>query len=151
MTVQLQFCPLAQPLSAKILLDYYKDAGWKNFDLSRRTEPERPMARVQWVSVLCDGKQAGVARLEMAAPEFCFVSDLIISTKYRGQGMGRWLLSHIEQYCASFGIRRLFLVPMAGTRNFYTSQAFADDPLVPDMLRKDINPFQPKMFMPALS
>ena len=58
--------------------------------------------------------------------------------------------SRIEQYVLGLGIRRLLLVAGDGTDSFYKSQSFVPDPIMPRMLRKDINPFQPKLFAPPL-
>lgn len=146
MIEELQFRPLKAPLSNKALQAYRKDAA-----------PSAPMpkniaqdarGKVQWVSVELNATQIGVARLELAPPEFCFVADLIISSKFRGRGVGRWFMARIEQYCHAQGIRRLLLRAGDGTESFYKSQSFVSDPLVPHLLKKDINPFQRKMFMP---
>lgn len=146
MNEDLQFRPLKAPLSNKALLDWRKDADLEGAMPQPKSQDAR--GKVQWVSVEAKGKQIGVARLELAPPEFCFVSELIISSKCRSQGIGRWFLTRIEQYCLAQGIRRLLLEARVGTDGFYKSQSFVTDPRVPHLLKKDINPFQRKVFSP---
>ncbi|MHA4870854.1 GNAT family N-acetyltransferase [Duganella sp. PWIR1] len=148
MDLDLQFRLLKAPPAAKVLLAFRKDADAGN--VMPRATASDPRGKVQWVAVELKNKQIGIARLELAPPEFCFVSELMILSPHRGQGIGRWMLKRIEQYALSLKIRRLLLVAAEGTDSFYKSQAFISDPLLPRMLRKDINPFQPKIFAPSL-
>lgn len=147
MVEELQFRPLKAPLSNKALEAYRKDAAW-SAPLPKQTAQDA-RGEVQWVSVEWKAKQIGVARLELAPPEFCYLSELVISSKFRGRGVGRWFMTRIEQYCLAQGIRRLLLEAGDGTESFYKAQAFAADPLLPHLLKKDLNPFQRKMFMPT--
>jgi len=140
----LQFVPLTRPPGRKALLDWHKDAGWSapiNQGL-----PQHPAAEVLWVSVKNGKERIGIARLELAAPEFCYVADLIISSKYRRHGVGTWFLQAIEQFCVGRGIKRLVLQPQAGTEMFYKARYFVTDPHVPAFLKKDLNPFLRKRF-----
>lgn len=148
MDLDLQFRLMKAPPSTKVLMTWRKDADLG--DHIPRTAPSDVRGKVQWVAVELKNKQIGIARLELAAPEFCFVSDLMILSQHRGQGVGHWLMKRIEQYCATLSIKRLLLEAGDGTDNFYKSQAFVTDPLAPRLLRKDINPFQRKMFAPSL-
>jgi GNAT superfamily N-acetyltransferase len=149
MSIELEFRPLKAPLTAKALDAYRKDASMAG--AMPRKAAGNARGKVQWVSVEHNRKQIGVARLELAPPEFCYVSELIISSKFRGQGIGHWFMTRIEQYCLGQGIRRLLLEAGDGTEAFYKSQAFVADPLVPHMLKKEINPFQRKLFIPLNS
>jgi len=146
MDPDLQFRLLKAPPSTKILMALRKDADSEG--ALPRPSAADPRGKVQWVAVELKNKQIGIARLELAAPEFCFVSELMIQSQYRGHGIGHWIMKRIEQYCAGVGIKRLLLEAGDGTDNFYKSQAFVSDPLMPRLLRKDINPFQRKMFSP---
>lgn len=142
MDLPLTFRPLAAPLSKKALRAFHQDAGWADADVS---SGEHPHGKVQWVTVECGKKTIGIARLELAPPEFCYVGDLIISRAYHGQGVGQWFVKNIERYCAQFGIPRLLLRPLEGTQGFYAKQHFIPDPYVASFLKKEINPFQRKM------
>jgi GNAT superfamily N-acetyltransferase len=141
----LQFVPLKSPLSAKVLNAYRKEANSPDAPQAKAADPR---GKVVWVSVESNKKQIAIARLELAPPEFCYVADLIVSSKYRGCGVGHWFMQRIEQYCNGLGIRRLLLEAANGTESFYQSLAFMQDPLVPSMLKKDVNPLQRKMFLP---
>jgi len=147
MNQDLLFRPLKAPLSNKALLAWRKEGALDGIMPPPTAQHAR--GKVQWVSVEANGKQIGVARLELAPPEFCFVSELIISSKFRGQGIGHWFMTRIEQYCLAAGIRRLLLEAGEGTESFYRSQSFVADPRLPHMLKKDINPFQRKVFAPT--
>lgn len=146
MHTDLQFRPLKTPLSTKALLAYRKDAASTGALPQRGAQDAR--GKIQWVSVEAKGKQIGIARLELAPPEFCFVSELIISSAFRGQGIGHWFMLRIEQYCLGLGIRRLLLEAGDGTESFYVSQSFIPDPYIPTMLKKEISPLQRKVFSP---
>jgi GNAT superfamily N-acetyltransferase len=146
MDLDLQFRVLPAPPATKVVMAFRRDAAAEG--ALPHVKAADPRGKVQWVAVELNKKQIGIARLELAAPEFCFVSELVILSSYRGQGVGHWIMKRIEQYAHSLGIRRLLLEAGDGTDNFYKSQSFIADPLMPRMLRKDINPFQPKMFAP---
>ncbi|MBJ7310886.1 GNAT family N-acetyltransferase [Rugamonas sp. CCM 8940] len=141
----LQFLPLPSALSGKALLAWRKDAGWAS--PASRDEPLHPNGKVQWVSVVAGKQRAGIARLELAPPEFCYVADLIIASKFRQRGIGSWFLGAIEQFVHSHGIKRLLLRPEAGTEAFYTARQFISDPYVPTFLKKDLPPLQRKLFI----
>ncbi|MRW88441.1 GNAT family N-acetyltransferase [Duganella sp. FT80W] len=147
MDLDLQFRLLKAIPTTKQLMSYRKDAGLEG------SKP-RPIAvnercTVQWVAVELKNKQIGIARLELAPPEFCFMSELMIMSPHRGQGVGHWFIKRIEQLCLNAHIKRLMLVAGDGTDNFYKSQAFITDPLMPRLMRKELNPFQRKVFAPS--
>jgi GNAT superfamily N-acetyltransferase len=144
MNLPLTFRQLAVPLSGKALRAFRKDAGWADVDAATG---EPPQGKVQWVTVESGKKTIGIARLELAPPEFCYVADLIILRTHHGQGVGQWFVKHIERYCAQFGIPRLLLRPLEGTQGFYEKQHFVPDPYVAPYLKKEINPFQRKMLV----
>ncbi|GJI89725.1 MULTISPECIES: GNAT family N-acetyltransferase [Duganella] len=141
----LQFVPLKSPLSPKALSAFRKDADWPDTPQPKAIDPR---GKIVWVSVESNKKPIAIARLELAPPEFCYVADVIVSSKFRGRGVGHWFMQRIEQYCHGLGIRRLLLEAANGTESFYKSLAFMQDPFVPSMLKKDVNPLQRKMFLP---
>ncbi|WP_343729184.1 GNAT family N-acetyltransferase [Duganella sp.] len=146
MDLDLLFRLLKTAPSTKVVMAFRRDADTEG--ALPRASAADARGKVQWVAVEHKNKQIGIARLELAAPEFCFVSELMILSQYRGQGIGHWIMKRIEQYALSIGIRRLLLEAGDGTDNFYKSQAFVTDPLLPRLLRKEINPFQPRLFSP---
>jgi GNAT superfamily N-acetyltransferase len=142
MQASFAFRPLSAPLSDKVLLAFRKDAGWSNRDTSALAGAGHPGGLVQWVTVESGKKRIGIARLELAAPQFCFVSDLIVLREHRGRGVGEWFMKQIEQHCLGLGIPRVLLQPMADNRAFYEKLDFVADPLVAGFLKKDIRPLQ---------
>jgi GNAT superfamily N-acetyltransferase len=142
MQASFAFRPLSAPLSDKVLLAFRKDAGWSNRDTSALGGAAHPGGLVQWVTVESGKKRIGIARLELAAPQFCFVSDLIVLREHRGRGVGEWFMKQIEQHCLGLGIPRVLLQPMADNRAFYEKLDFIADPLVAGFLKKDIRPLQ---------
>jgi GNAT superfamily N-acetyltransferase len=146
MTLDLQFRPMKAPPTNKALLVFRKDAGFNSTMPQKAAHDARGV--IQWVSVELKNKQIGIARLEIAPPMFCFVSELMILSPYRGQGVGHWLIKRIEQYCLGRGTQRLILEAAEGTDKFYSSQAFVPDPLLPRLWRKEISPLQRKIFTP---
>jgi GNAT superfamily N-acetyltransferase len=127
------------------LLAFRKDAGWSNRDTSGIDKAGQPGSLVQWVTVESGKKRVAIARLELAPPQFCFVSDLIVLREHRGRGVGEWFMKQIEQHCAGLGIPRVLLQAMEDNRAFYEKLDFVDDPLVAGFLKKDIRPRRGRM------
>jgi GNAT superfamily N-acetyltransferase len=140
MQPSLTFRPSSTPLPEKVVLAFRKDAGWSNRDTSDIARAGRPGSLVQWVTVEAGKRRIAIARLELAPPQFCFVSDLIVLSSHRGRGVGEWFMKQIEQHCASFGIPRVLLQPLDDNRGFYRKLNFIEDPLSAGFLKKDILP-----------
>jgi len=147
MQSSLAFRPLSAPLPDKVLLAFRKDAGWSNRETSRLGQAGRPGSVVQWVTVEAGKRRIGIARLELAAPQLCYVSDLIVLASHRGRGVGEWFMKQIEQYCLGFGIPRVLLQPLDDNRGFYRKLNFIEDPLAAGFLKKEIMP-QRRMALP---
>ena len=124
-------------LADKQLNAFRENAGWIGIEHPDNAKQD-PRGRVQWAGVMKGKSRVGIARLELAAPHFCYISDLIILDRFRGQGIGYWFLKQIEEYCVDFGICRLLLQAESGTKSFYESLQFKTDPSVPGFLKKDI-------------
>jgi GNAT superfamily N-acetyltransferase len=144
MSSSLVFRPLPAPPSDKTLRAFRKDAGWPANE-GESAGGKQAQGKVQWVTVDSGKKMIGIARLELAPPQFCYVSDLIVSSAYRGKGVGDWFMKNIERYCVQFGIPRMLLQPREGTNGFYEKMQFVADPYVGNFLKKELNPFQRKM------
>lgn len=134
---------LPGPIPPKTLLAFRKDAGWSNDELAEKSF--HPASRVQWVTVQTGSRTIGIARLELAPPQFCFVSDLIVSSKHRGRGLGVWFMQQIERHCLAQGIPRVLLQPTQASQGFYEKLSFVSDPLVAGFLKKDINPLRRRL------
>jgi GNAT superfamily N-acetyltransferase len=139
MQSSLAFRALSAPLSDKVLLAFRKDAGWSNRDTSALGGAGQPGGRAKWVTVESGKKRVAIARLELAPPQFCFVSDLIVLREHRGRGIGEWFMKQIERHCLEQGIPRVLLQPMADNRAFYEKLDFVPDPLAAGFLKKEIS------------
>ncbi len=137
---------MAAAPTSKALSAWRKNAGWSQPVLPHTLQ--HPHAEVRWVQVMAGKEPAGIARLELAPPEFCYVADFVIASKLRRQGVGSWFLHAIELYVGGFGIKRLVLQAQAGSEGFYAAHHFVDDPYVPNFLKKDLSPLQRKLFIP---
>ncbi len=137
---------LAVPLSKKCLQEFRRDAGWSTHTAAATAKSAA--GKVQWVTLEQGKKRIGIARLELAPPEFCYLSDMIIAAAYRGKGLGHEFVRHIERYCIQRSIRRLLLQPVASTRRFYESLYFIPDPYVSGFLKKELSPFRKKPLAP---
>lgn len=142
MQPSLAFRALSAPLSDKVLLAFRKDAGWSNRDTSALGSSGQWGGQAQWVMVESGKKRVAIARLELAPPQFCFVSDLIVLREHRGRGVGEWFMQRIEGHCLERGIPRVLLQPMPDNRAFYEKLDFVADPLVAGFLKKEIRPLQ---------
>lgn len=133
----LTFKQLERTPAKKVLLDFESDAGWPlSKNALRKVRADKPSVR--WVCVQANGMPIGLAQLELAPPQFCYLSHLVIKSEYRGRGIGRWFLEHIEQMTFSMGIPRLLLTPEERSIPFYQALNFQPDPLVPGVLKKEV-------------
>lgn len=134
---------LVDKLPFKELKAFHDDAGWEAPKI-----PKQSRGQVQWAVVSVSGAKAAIARLELARPQFCFVTNLVVLGKFRGRGVGAWLLEQVEQHCRQQDIRRLILEPAPGTEAYYQARHFIPDPLVPSCVKKDIQPLLRRRFVP---
>lgn len=133
---------LEPDIAAKTLLAFRKDAGWNNADMAARQGALQPGSRVQWATARFNQKLVGIARLELAPPQFCHISDFIVLRTHRGRGTGAWMMGEIERLCAGAGMPRVLLQPNPDSRAFYEKLRFVADPRVPGFMKKDIGPLR---------
>ena len=138
----LEFLPLDAPIAPGVLRAFRRGAGWNETEGAQGSQALRPGSRVQWVTARLYKKTVAIARLELAPPQFCFVSDFIVQGACRGQGVGQWFMARIEAHCLQQGIPRLLLTPAADSQGFYEKLHFGADPLVAGFLRKELLPLQ---------
>lgn len=148
MKAALAFVLLATPQAARVLQHFRKDAGWDGATDAALADGFQPGSRVQWVSVRAGQKTVALARMELAPPQFCFVSDLVVLNGWRGRGVGEWFMRQIEQACLERGIPRMVLQALAPSRGFYEKLHFVDDPLAAGFLKKELNPLQRRVRVP---
>jgi ribosomal protein S18 acetylase RimI-like enzyme len=132
----------------KVLKAFRKDAGWRETGDAALNGAFAPGSRVQWAAVLSGKKTIGIVRLELAPPQFCYLSELVILGEYRGRGVGEWFMEQIEQFCLARGIDRVVLQANDDARGFYDKLRYQADPVAPGFLKKDINPLLRKPAFP---
>jgi GNAT superfamily N-acetyltransferase len=142
MPTALALLPLAPAQVSSVLKTFRKDAGWTAENDDALAGALRPGSRVQWMTVRAGQKTVALVRLEMAPPQFCAVSDLIVLSGYRGRGVGAWFMAQIERLCLAQGIRRVVLQAAPPSRAFYDKLRFVEDPLVPGFLKKELMPLR---------
>ena len=130
--------------NARVLREFRTDAGW-----DQETDALRgglwPGSQVEWALVRAGQKTVGIARLELARPQFCYVSELVILKSHRGRGIGEWFMRQIELHCCKIGIPRVLLQPKDDARAFYEKLDFVSDPLVAGFMKKEIAPQRRRM------
>jgi GNAT superfamily N-acetyltransferase len=131
-------------IAHKTLLAFRKDAGWRNTEATPASA-QRVGGQVQWGTVVSGQKVIAIVRLELAPPQFCYVSDLIVLRDRRGCGVGGWLMAQIEGHCLALGIPRVVLQPDGDTEAFYDKLHFVADPLAAGFLKKELGPVRRSM------
>lgn len=144
----LSFLPMPAAPTPKVLKAFRKDAGWTETGDAALNGAFAPGSRVQWAAVLSGKKTIGIVRLELAPPQFCYLSELVILGEYRGRGVGEWFMEQIEQFCLARGIDRVVLQATGDSRGFYDKLRYQADPLAAGFLKKDIKPLLRKPAFP---
>jgi GNAT superfamily N-acetyltransferase len=136
----LSFLAMPAAPTPKVLKAFRKDAGWTEAGDAALNGAFAPGSRVQWAAVLSGKKTIGIVRLELAPPQFCFLSELVILGEHRRRGVGEWFMEQVERFCQAHGIERIVLQPTGESRGFYDKLRFVADPIAAGFLKKDIHP-----------
>lgn len=144
----LSFRAMPAAPTPKALKAFRKDAGWNETGDAALNGAFAPGSRVQWAAVLSGKKTIGIVRLELAPPQFCYLSELVILSEYRGRGVGEWFMEEIERFCLAQGIDRVVLQANGDSRGFYDKLRYQADPVAAGFLKKDINPLLRKPAFP---
>ena len=123
----------------KTLLAFRQDAGWRNSEAAP-AGAQRVGGQVQWGTAVMGQKVIAIVRLELAPPQFCYVSDLIVLRGQRRRGVGAWLMAQVERHCLALGIPRVVLQPNSDSAAFYQKLQFVADPLAAGFLKKELGP-----------
>jgi GNAT superfamily N-acetyltransferase len=148
MQSNLTFVPLSAAPTPKVLKAFHKDAGWRQASDAALNGAFAPGSTVQWAAVQSGKKTIGIVRLELAPPQFCYLSELMILREHRGQGVGEWFMEQIERLCLGRGIVRVVLQARDDSRGFYEKLRFVADPIAAGFLKKDISPLMRKRAFP---
>lgn len=144
----LTFQPLPAAPTPKVLKAFRMDAGWDGAGDAALNGAFAPGSTVQWAAVQTGKKMIGIVRLELAPPQFCYLSELMIVSGHRGQGVGEWFMEQIERFCLARGIARVVLQSRDDSRGFYEKLRFEADPVAAGFLKKDIPPLLRKPAFP---
>jgi GNAT superfamily N-acetyltransferase len=144
----LSFLALSSAPTPKVLTAFRKDAGWSETGDAALNGAFAPGSHVQWAAVQSGKKTVGIVRLELAPPQFCYLSELVILGEFRGRGVGEWFMEQIERFCLARGIDRVVLQATDDSRGFYDKLRYQADPVAAGFLKKDINPLLRKPAFP---
>jgi len=80
------------------------------------------------VGFICLWGKVPSEALDQKPAEYAFISDLVVLSAYRGQGLGRTLLEHAEAYARRQGATALELEVLPNNRalNLYRRHGFRD-------------------------
>lgn len=148
MHANLAFLPLPAAPAPKVLKAFRRDAGWQETGDAALNGAFAPGSTVQWAAVLSGKKTIGIVRLELAPPQFCYLSELMILGEHRGRGVGKWFMEQIERFCGARGIARVVLQSRDDSRGFYEKLHFEADPVAAGFLKKELNPLLRKRAFP---
>jgi GNAT superfamily N-acetyltransferase len=144
----LSFLALSSAPTPKVLKAFREDAGWSETGDAALNDAFAPGSHVQWAAVQSGKKTIGIVRLELAPPQFCYLSELVILREFRGRGVGEWFMGQIERFCLARGIDRVVLQATDDSRGFYDKLRYQADPVAAGFLKKDINPLLRKPAFP---
>ena len=120
-----------KPPSIAELTRFFQDVGWvsdKQFIKKALPIKPHPLLVTIWVRLLQHGMPIGMARLYLPPPNQvnapAFIGDVIINSKYQGQGYGRELISLIEKYCRKNGVNALVIESNSNSLAFWKSIGF---------------------------
>ena len=113
------------------LARFFQDVGWisdKKFIKKALPVKPHPLLVTIWIRLLHQGMPIGMARLYLPPPNQvnapAFIGDVIIYSKYQGQGYGRQLISLIEKYCRRNVVNTLVIEPNPNSLLFWKSIGF---------------------------
>jgi len=81
----------------------------------------------QVVGFVCVWGKVSSEELDEVPSEYAFISDLVVLSQYRGQGLGRSLLERAEAYACSLGVTKIQLQVLptnTGALQLYSSEGF---------------------------
>lgn len=85
-----------------------------------------------------DGKQIAFARVISDRATFAYLCDVIVTTQYRGNGLGKWMISSIKKYDDLQGLRRWMLATRDAHKLY---EQFGFEPIShPERLMQIVNP-----------
>lgn len=71
-----------------------------------------------------DGQAIAVGRLVCKSPHEAQIRSMAVDERYRGQGLGRKIMSHLEQAARDAGVRSIVLHARENAVEFYARQGY---------------------------
>ena len=103
----------------EVLTFFQNEAGWTEKLVNRKPLLLNKYTYVQWLTLTDGPVSLAIARLKIAPPEFCFVSNFILAKDYRLQGYGRSLMTEIEDLARAKNLKRVVLQATGESNLFY--------------------------------
>ena len=102
-----------------------------------------PVLKPVWAKLEHDGKPIGLATMYLPPKQALteapvFVGNFVIDKRWRGQGLGHFLLQHIIDYCKAQKCSRLSLEFTAHSLEFWRANGFEGSAAFPQLLFKSI-------------
>lgn len=100
---------------------FYIDAGWVSPE--EDTSFLLPALKGSFLvaGAFCENKIAGIARALSDGCSDAYIQDVVVSSEYRGQGIGRGLVNLLTDELRAVGVDWIALVGEPGTEGFYRS------------------------------
>jgi aralkylamine N-acetyltransferase len=108
------------------IVELYKAGGWWHENQESRIAIE-PMIRGSFCFMIArteNGQIVAMGRAISDGASDAYIQDVVVLAAYRGQGIGRKLISRIVEYCLSCRIRWIGLLAEPGTHAFYEEIGF---------------------------
>ncbi|MCF8173895.1 MAG: GNAT family N-acetyltransferase [Burkholderiaceae bacterium] len=112
-----------QDLDIGIIHGYLHESYWAR-GIPRATL-EKALANSLCCGLYHDTRQIGFARAVTDRATFAYLADVFVLEAFRGQGLGKWLVSCLLAHPELQGLRRLLLVT-ADAHELYRQQGFKD-------------------------
>ena len=95
-------------LDVDTIADLLSRSYWAN--MRTREQLERALAHSLVFGLYDSSHQIGLARIVSDFTIFAYLCDVIIHESYRGQGLGKWLMSAVHSHPDLVQVRRWMLV-----------------------------------------
>ncbi len=92
---------------------------WGQKEGSERDETDNSPSRCYHITAVINNKICGVARVEFATEKQFQIRYMAVDDLYRGMGVGRKIIEHIEDYAHHHHANELFLNARENATGFY--------------------------------
>jgi N-acetylglutamate synthase-like GNAT family acetyltransferase len=118
---------LSQPETAEEFAQYY-ELRWrilrKPWGQPRGSEQDMEESDAYHIMAVDNDQVLAVARLQFPLPSQAQLRYMAVDDQYQGQGIGRAIVKHMEQYARQQGADSLFLHARDNALGFYKSMGY---------------------------